>query len=265
VSPGVPADVEVTDLELHQGPAGSSGAVRAATWGRGVWDLVRLTSTPVLVDESIAACETPQLDDPELKDRYVVIRTEYRYRPERGPNIQMRARVLRNGRPAPFFATTVSPLIEPQGAAVLVVGYVRRWAPLALATDAVVLEMGRPGQPPFASTTCPVQVTWKREGSRTLQIAAYEVGREGGTSTVYPEILLTSPTRQATTLVAPFEEVVVAGTELTVRAPLTIARNGETLVFANWVVDGGQATTEPTITVTATVDRSLNATYRSSP
>jgi len=264
---GMPLEVDVTSVELHQSIGGTSGRTRAATFGRGVFELVRGPQTqPIVQQNSISDCALREVSDISASGRVRNVEVAYEYLGDRGTNVRIRATPLWKGKALPFFLSAPQQLYQGSHKTRLRIQYAAQNAPLTTQTDAIRIELFAPKEQPFLSKTCSLAAAWKRHHARVLHVSAVATLEEGAPTllTLPVEVLANTSHRQD---ISPFDIVLPEKAKVRLHAPVQRRQGSETLVFAGWSILGQRIKAERNAEIILDTDVTAIARYelRSQP
>jgi hypothetical protein len=269
-APGAPP-VDITFLDIQQNSDRDPGVIRTATYGRGVFELLRpriyeflslgidnqnVTSIQpsnamsTTNSSNISDCMIREFDDPENRNRAVAVDIDYAYNSSQVENVGIRAVPTINGTYTPFFLSQIKQLEHGNASTDLLIRYVGENAPLRLSTDGIRVEMFHLQKGVFLSEICKFDLTWRSEEGRTLQIDAFRIHAEGPTERALVPINITAGDTNTTSQEnTPIEYITKAGSQVNLSAPRDLRSGDETWNFSGWNVNGSAIHPDPTISI----------------
>lgn len=269
-------NVEIRDLELEQSILTQDlfsvwTEVAAGTYGRGVFQLVRIEPhLPVIVptvqeldSDKISDCQVHEFTG-SAKNRAVQVNFEYTYSSDHGDTVSVRPVIIgEDGADySRFFLTELQELKKGQGHSSLLVIYASENAPLSLNTEKIRLELFNDVDGTFFSELCNATTLWKSSDGRSLSISSLLEFDDGPLLEFSVPMHVVTMTDQS--LQTPSESVFNKNTEVTVMAPEEIDVDTDTWQFVNWVVNGQTLDEHSSISLSMSEDVSLIATYEQS-
>jgi hypothetical protein len=252
----------VNDLRVRRGKLGAQGIVRASTYGRSVWERSRFGRTIGRLPP-IPPPTPVWLFDPLLEQTFRpwnALAIHYSYDGAAGPVAEVRATLLRGGRPARGFRLERAMVGPGEGIVQLGVFYPGRDVGRAVTTDAVRIQMLARGGRVLSRLDVPTSARWRRQDLRSVAVRSDAAGRDGPPIQVTPRVLISEGgrTQDATEGAV----LVPAGARVTVRLPAVVeTRDGEAR-FAGWLEAPKGTPPPPVVTLTAAEDITLLARYR---
>lgn len=269
-SSGMP-NVLVTSLKSHENKDGVSGILRAATYGRGVFELVKNPNQQALkqgrstlqqsaTEDQITNLRVQEFSAPEDRYRVIHIKLNYNYQSDHGENVKIRATGLGQNEETGFFVTETQMVQRGRGDASLLITYAAQNAPLSLTTEAIRVDLFVPNQSPFFSSFHNLKKAWRKPGTRTLSVSAIQRIVDGSPSPVALPITVRSGSQNVIKN-AEFDLTLEQGTPVTVHAPSEFTMAEGVAIFMGWSVVGHRLDSSPEISLTLSDDMALIANY----